>query len=48
MKVISLLDTNFSYTLQCFYLLNYKIWRMLQDQNKRHPRAMRMHCGWTG
>jgi len=31
--------TNFSYPLQCFSLLNYKIRGMLQDQNQGHPRA---------
>jgi len=29
----------FSHPLQCFYLLNYKIWGTLQDQNQGCPRA---------
>jgi len=45
---ITVFATNFSYPLQCFYLLNYKIWGMLQDQNQGCPRAMRMHYGWMG
>jgi len=36
---ITVFATNFSYPLQCFYLLNYKIWGMLQDQNQGRPRA---------
>jgi len=28
-----------------FYLLNYKIWGTLQDQNQGRPRATRTQCG---
>jgi len=42
---ITVFATNFSHLLESFYLLNYKIWGMLQDQNQGCPRAMRVHWG---
>ena len=36
---IVMFATNFSYPLQCFYLLKYKIWGMQEDQNQGHSWA---------
>ena len=46
-KYVAVFAANISYPLQCFYLLNYKIWGTtktgVQDQNQGRPRAMRTH-----
>jgi len=34
--------------LRCSYLLNYKTWSKLQDQNQGRPRATVTHCGRMG
>ena len=45
---ITVFATNFSNMLHCYYLLNYKIWGTLQNQNRGHPQSMITHCGWMG
>jgi len=41
LKIISLCHI-FFLPAAMFYLLNYKIWDMLQDQNQGRPRGMTM------
>jgi len=45
---ITVFAMNFSYLLQCSYLLNDKICSSLQDQNQGPQLATRMHYGRMG